>query len=278
MNLDAPSSLPAGLKNLSHSSISLYLQCPEKWRRYYVEGEYEPPKGIMVLGRAVHTAEAQSYSQMIETGEPNPMEQVLDDFVTSFAQEQAEEKAIDWQDDQPGGLKDRGVAMLGAYHKSIVPHMLPTKAEVEFNVRLRPEYDWTIKGFIDVIGGYDDGFEKHASGPHDIKTVTKANSQADVDASVQATLYTYATMQEGETEKPFRVHQLRVLAKGAQADMITTYREREAHTLYLERVAKIAREIDWRMTSGEWQGAPPSAWWCRARSCGFHPTCPMATR
>lgn len=266
------------MKHLSHTSIEQYLKCPEKWRRFYVEGAYEPPVGIMLLGRAVHDATRENYSTMIETGQPAPLEKVLDDFTSSFSLEQSREPEIDWQDDKPGALQDRGVRMLGAYQRNVVPHVLPEKVETEFNVRLMDDYEWTIKGYIDLVAGYDDGFERHASAPNDIKTVTKANSQADLDASIQGTLYTYATMPVSQSEMPFRIHQLRDLKAGAEASVLTTYRDREAHILYLERVAKIAREIDWRMSSGEWQGAPPSAWWCRARTCGFHATCRMATR
>lgn len=274
MNLEAPRTLPV---NLSHSSIELYLQCSEKWRRRYIANEYEPPVGIQVLGRAVHQAEAGSYHTMVETGQPHEIAHVLDDFSTSLDNE-AEKTEVDWQDDSKGTLKDRGTAMLAVYHRAIVPAMKPIAAEQEFHVKLHPEYEWDIKGYIDIIGSTDDGFIQSEVGPHDIKTVTKAKSQADVDSSIQATLYSYATMLEGQTSNTFRVHQLKVLKDGAHADIIETVRDREAHTLYLERVAKVAREIEWRMQSGDWQGAAPGSWWCRARSCGYFNTCPMATR
>lgn len=274
MNLDAPTELPV---NLSHSSIQQYLECPEKWRRKYIEHKREAPVGVQILGRAVHQAESQSYHTMVETGQPNTLEQVLDDFSTSLDNEEEAEE-IDWQDDTKGSLKDRGSAMLASYHKTIVPAMLPEVVEHKFNIRLRPEYKWTLTGYIDVIGGYNNGVLILPSGPHDIKTVRKAQSQQDIDASIQGTLYTYATMGTADEYKTFFVHELKVLKGGASSTIIETTRSKEAQLLYLERVAKIAREIDWRMSSGEWQGAPPNSWWCRAKSCTFFSSCPMATR
>lgn len=269
MNLEAPRDLPV---NLSHSSIETYLKCPEKWRRRYIDNEYEPAVGIMVVGRAVHHAEGQSYQEQVVTGEPHSMEKVLDEYSTSFDNE--DERGVDWQDDSPGTLKDRGAKMLSHYHRIIPHNVKPIKVEHEFKIHL-PQCNWHVKGFIDVIGSYDDGgLTMYPIGAHDIKTVKKAIPQTDLDASPQATLYTYATMEAEEQDRPFLVHQL----KTTGADLLTTTRTREMGERYMERVAKVAREIEWRMQSGEWQGAAPNAWWCRAKSCGYHATCPMATR
>lgn len=276
MNLEAPTELPKKL-DLSHTSINLYLECPEKWRRRYIDRQYEPPVGVQVLGRAIHAAEAQSYHTMIETGQPHSLEQVLDDFTTTIDTE-ATKNTVDWQKETKGETKDRGAAMLAVYHQRIVPIQQPTKAEVKFRVKLHEDYKWGINGFIDLITSTDDGFIKTPSGPADIKSVRKAKNQVDVDNDMQATLYTYATMEEEEQEKTFRIHELKVLKDGAHATIIETTRTREAQMRYLERVAKVAREIEWRFESGNWQGAPAGAWWCRATSCGYYNSCPMANR
>lgn len=46
--LDIPVRLP--INNFSVSSINTYLKCPLKWKRRYIDGEYEPPSGAMILG------------------------------------------------------------------------------------------------------------------------------------------------------------------------------------------------------------------------------------
>lgn len=274
MNLEAPNQLPGDLKHLSHSSIELYLRCPEKWRRRYLENEYEPRGGYQVVGSAVHAAEAQSYHTQKDTGFPQQVEQVLDEFSTQLENE-IERYEIDWDGEDPGAMKDRGVSMVGKYHEIIVPAMEPVSVEQEFNIRLHPDNAWTVKGYIDVIGTYDDGFIRREAGPHDIKTVKKAQ---DHTGSIQASLYTYATMQDDDVDKTFYVHELKILKDGPHADIREVHRTREAQEMYLQRVAMIAREIDWRVESGEWQGAAPGTWWCSQKYCGFWNTCPLAAR
>lgn len=278
MQIEAPNTLPGGLKNLSYSSVDLYLRCPEKWRRRYLANEFEAPVGIQILGRAVHAVEAQSYHAMLATGEPHSIVQVADELQVALTNE--DQKAeVEYPPDEPfGTLLDRGVRMLSEYHRVIVPAMQPTAVEQEFNIKLHPDHEWGIKGFIDLISGFDDGWQTLPSGPNDIKTVRKATPQGDVDASPQATLYTYATMGDDDEYKTFRVHELKDLKGGAVAEIKETTRTREAQMLYLQRVAAVAREIDWRTSSGNWQGAPPMAWWCRATSCGYHSNCAFATR
>ena len=271
---ETPTSLPGDLEHLSHSSIELYLKCPEKWRRRYLEKQYEPMGGYQIVGRAVHAAEAQSYHAMVETGFPHSIEQVLDEYGSSLDNEQ-EKGEVEWDGEDPGAMRDRGVGMLAVYHGSIVPAMLPEKVEHEFHVKLHPDNEWTIKGYIDVIGGYNDGFQEHESGPHDIKTVKKAHNY---EQSMQASLYTYATMLADDVDKTFRVHELKVLKDGPHADIREVHRTREAQLMYLQRVAGIAREIEYRVTSGNWQGAAPDVWWCSQKYCGYFPTCKFVAR
>lgn len=276
MNLEAPTELPNGLEHLSHTSVDLFLKCPEKWRRRYLEREYETPVGIMVLGRAVHAAENQNYHYMVKAGEPMPTDEVLENFSDSMDAEAQRE--VDWEKDTPGILKDEGVGLIKVYHQQIVPAMKPTRVEQEFNVRLQPHLKWTIKGFIDVIAAYDDGFQQLDSAPTDIKTVRKAKSQDMVDNDLQGSLYTFATIGDSEKDEDFRIHQLRTLKDGPHANVITTTRTREARMRYLARVAMVARQIESNVRTGDWQGAHPGSWYCGATSCGYWNTCPLVAR
>lgn len=279
MNLDAPTALPAGLENLSHSSVELYLKCPMKWHNRYVLKQYEPRQGYLMLGTAVHVAETQSYQDQVTTGEPHALEEVMDDYSTSLAQEiKTAQDEIDWGDMTAGEQKDRGARMLAEYH-SIIPKLIrPKKVESKFNIRLKPEYKWTIKGYVDVIGDMDDNFTLIENAAMDLKTVKRAMTQDDLDNSVQGTLYTYSQMLQDATMtyQPFLVHELKALKTVQSARVLQTMRTREQGDRYMERVAQIAREIDWRMETGNWQGAPPGAWWCRPKMCGYYATCPFA--
>jgi hypothetical protein len=273
LSLDAPNELP--VENLSDSSVNLFLKCPEKWRKRYLEHVYEPPIGMMLMGRAVHQAEAQSYHTMVDTGSPHSIEQVLDDFATVMDTEVSTTPHVEWQDDAPGVLRDRGVVMLKSYHETIVPAVQPTHVEHPFEVRLYPDHKWVIKGVIDIIGAYDNGFDMHTAGAQDLKTVRRKINQADLDNSTQGTLYTYATMGEDEEEKSFLVHEMK---PNGEVRVLETVRDRESQLRYLARIAMVARQIKSNMETGDWQGAAPGAWWCRQTSCGYYPNCPVASR
>lgn len=271
MNLEAPNELPV---NLSHSSIELFLKCQTKWRNRYILNQYESPVGIQVLGRAVHAAEAQSYHHQVASGQPHSLEQVLDDFTTTLENEEQQED-VDWQDETPGTTKDRGVKMLSHYHRVIPYNMKPTTVEAKFELKLKPEYKWTVRGYIDIVGGLTSTLSGETlTGVHDLKTVKKKIAHVDLEASQQATLYTYAMMNEREDELPFLVHEI----KSTESRVVHTVRSRAAGERYMEQIASIARQIERNMQTGDWAGAPASAWWCRATACGYFESCPLATR
>ncbi len=68
--IPVPISLPVRydgerLKHLSHSSYSLFLSCPEAWRRRYLKGEREKPSGAMFLGSRVDDALTHYYRRLL---------------------------------------------------------------------------------------------------------------------------------------------------------------------------------------------------------------------
>jgi hypothetical protein len=99
--LEPPTTLP--VDHLSVSSIRLFLQCPEKWRRRYIEREYEPTSGAAILGSAIGAAEGANYQQKIESGEDITEADVLDVFADEF-DERSQTQEIEWRDDKPGHL------------------------------------------------------------------------------------------------------------------------------------------------------------------------------
>lgn len=271
MNLEAPNDLPGGLKSLSNTSVELFLRCQEKWRKTYIENAYEPPWSGMILGRAVHAAETQSYASQIVTGVPHTIEQVLDDFSMTLENEEGKEAAISWDEGESAGtIKDQGIKTLRAYHATIPYIMRPTKVETKFKIRLHPEHRWTVNGFIDVIASMDDGLTQTPEAPHDLKTAKKKMPQADLDKSLQGSIYTYATMQESETTRDFIVHEL----KPNESRVVATPRTREDGEHAMELIAAVARQIERNIQTGDWQGASAWAWWCSPAKCGYFNQCP----
>src|SRR5271157_4096568 len=44
------------MRPLSHSSITMYLECPQKYKFKYIDKLPEKPKSFFSFGRSVHTA------------------------------------------------------------------------------------------------------------------------------------------------------------------------------------------------------------------------------
>lgn len=262
--LVVPRTLPE-VTSLSVSSIRTYLECPERWRRRYINAEWEPTAGRMLLGSAVHAAEGVSFTKKITTREDLPTSDVLDVYADEF-DERSEREDVDWGEDKPAKLKDSGVQVVRAYHETIAPLVQPTSVERRVAFRL-PGADWTFRGFIDLET--DDG------NPVDLKVTKRAMSAADIAENMQATAYLTARRLEqpdASVGREFEFHVLRTV-KEPDATIVLTQRTEAQQDRFLELVVRVAREIVWRAEHDVWSGAAPGSWRCSERYCGFWPTC-----
>jgi hypothetical protein len=264
LNLEAPRLLAGGrLSHLSHSSISTYLGCPERWRRRYLDLEYESPNQKMVVGRVVGRAVATGYIAKMDSGavDAGVLKDVFDDEWKEAAAED-----VDWEGMQPGEVKDAAAQSLLAYAPMMVDYS-PTTVEESFTIQL-PDTEFETIGYLDFLD---------QTNIYDLKVSAKTKNQADLDSDSQATLYVAAKQIQGDGLRPFRWHAVtRPSPKGNRAAFVTeleTTRTQAQVNFMLERIALVAREIDQRVTTGDWQGAAPGYWLCSAKSCGYHPTC-----
>src|SRR5438270_10838867 len=65
------------LRHLSPSSYSLWVSCPEAWRRRYIKGEKPPPSGSMFLGSRVDDALSAYHRWILVHGNRLALVQVL---------------------------------------------------------------------------------------------------------------------------------------------------------------------------------------------------------
>ena len=247
--IEAPTTLP--VDHLSLASVRLFEQCPERWRRRYLEREYEPPNGKMILGSAAGAAEAQSYSQQIETGECYTLEQVTDEFDAEYEDRIVREE-VDWGNDKPGELKDSGLAALEIYHQHIVPEVVAVSVEREFELTW-PGLDWNVIGYMDI--------EDVAGGVRDLKMRGKRMSQKDADADLQPTLYMAARRAEGNPAPGFHFDTM-VRSSKPTAEVVSTQRTDRQLDHMFSRIFEVAVEMEWRTLTGNWIGAAPGTWFC----------------
>ena len=67
------------MRPLSHSQITLYLQCPLKYKLKYVEKLKEKPKSYLSFGKSVHTALEYLFASRLQT--PPSLDEVLGEAV-----------------------------------------------------------------------------------------------------------------------------------------------------------------------------------------------------
>jgi PD-(D/E)XK nuclease superfamily len=262
ITIDPPARLP--IDHLSVSSLKLFMACPEKFRRRYIEREYEPPSGKMILGSAAGAAEAQHYSTVIETGEGFTTDQVVDEFSDEWDDRIARED-IQWGADNPGELKDSGVAALERYHQDVAPEIVPVSVEREFRIGW-DGVDWDLIGFMDL--------EEAGGAVSDLKMRGRKLSREDAAVDPQPTTYLYARRAEGNPASRFDFHTM-VRAKKPYAEVVPTVRTDRQLDLFADRVFQIANEMAWRAETDNWAGAVPGSWQCSQRFCGYWNSCPM---
>lgn len=266
MNLDVPRTLP--IDHLSHSSITTYLGCPEKWRRRYLDLEYEPSNPKMIVGRAVGRSVTTGYLEKMKSGIVSS-ELIEDTFETEWADTETDTE-IDWQGEEAGVVKDSAAQSLRAYAGNVMPLVLPDTVEESFEITL-PAAEWNVIGYIDIVTG---------NLVTDVKTSMKRKTQAEIDRDLQATMYVAAKQLQGaESILPaFSWHAIKRPSPAgrnpAEVEILHTTRTQMQVNQYLERIAAVAREIDWRVSTGNWQGAAPGYWLCSEKLCGYWNSCP----
>jgi hypothetical protein len=258
---ELPRVLP--VEKLSYSSIKTYLQCPERWRRRYIEGQYEPSNVNQIRGTAVHSAEGTNFRQKIFSKEDLPQSDVLDAYATSFDAELAMQELQPTSSKDIGKAKDVGARLLRVYHMTLAPQVRP--AQVERMLSLHYEgAAWSFVGKLDV-----ETVDGHVI---DIKTKDKAMPQAEVDQDLQPTAY--AALQAAHGDEPWGVeyHVLKDTTV-VEAQIQVARRSWADVEAFHDRIALIAREIVVRAENDLWQGALPGSWWCSQKWCGHWRDC-----
>ncbi len=259
--LEIPTSLP--VDHLSVSSVNLFLRCPEKWRRRYIDQEYEGPvSSNMILGSAVGAAEGHADQQVIDDGYRPSVDQVVDLFADEFEDRTGREE-IDWGERKPGEVKDTGVGAVKAYEKDIAPTFEPVSVERRFTLQLEG-VEWGFIGYFDV--------EDADGRVRDRKVRGRKLASAEADTDIQPTGFLLARRAEGNRASGF-VFDTMVKTKTPYAEPVPTDRTDAQLDAFTHRLYGIAAEIHWRLENDVWAGAAPGAWWCSNSMCGYWDRC-----
>lgn len=129
------------MRPLSHSSISLYLDCPKKWHFKYVEKIPEKPRHFFSFGKSVH--DVLEYFYDVRTLPPPSLEQLLKRYEDKWLSEGYESP------EQEAQYKEQGRRILEDYYrKHIDGFKIPYFTEYGFQLKVD---DVPVVGYVDRI-------------------------------------------------------------------------------------------------------------------------------
>src|SRR5262249_29116278 len=137
------------------SSYSLWVSCPEAWRRRYIIGEKPPPSGAMFLGSRVDDALSGYYRRILEHGDRLEVDQVLDLYREQWhagREAERDRQGIEWEGDAP----ERAAFELGRQAvelamTDLVPRLgEPVGVQRRLEFTLAPGLQWTVLCYLDL--------------------------------------------------------------------------------------------------------------------------------
>lgn len=267
--------LPRGY--LSVSQAATFIKCPRQWALLYVEQKARRASARMLQGVFVHAAVEIVLKEILATGKLPPLSLATDSFSDAF---EANKNLIDdWEDAQPGTVKDVGVECAKIFHQNAGPTSTPVSVETTFHVVIQSEdgkVRLPILGRIDstqVQAHTDDEYQQirqdlAAGRPsrkplriHDLKVSADKKNEADIENSLQFATYAHV---EGIPDV-----QIDNLVKGRAK--VPRPRYEKVTGIITPRQAKHAlRVLEGAARSialGHFPPTDPDNWWCSEKWC-----------
>lgn len=170
------------LDHISHTQISMWNRCPRQWQYRYIEDVIAPPSGALIQGSSYHRALELNFKQKITTRTDLELRAVLDEFSDQWDERLKGEEAIDWEEKEPGRMKDEGLYIAMLYHTTIAPEVQPLLVEWKSEKLLdRAESAIKVVTVIDLVTLGGTIVDHKLSG--------RAFRQEDVDKDSQLTAY-----------------------------------------------------------------------------------------
>lgn len=256
---------------LHWSALSMYMKCPEQYRRRYVMGERIPPGVALIVGSSVHvTAESNLKSKCLNGGKLLDGD-VIEDMARDTLNRKWDEEGVLLEDDEKtkgektvrGEAVDKSVRLAREHHGVLAPAITPVDAdhiERKWVITIK-QADYDLAGTTDVI---------EPSAIRDFKTGAKSKSQRDADTSDQLTLYALQRFVEtGETPDRVYLDYTADLKTGAKAASLVSVRAKADFSVLLARIETCVNAIK----AGVFPPADQSHWACDPRYCGYASTC-----
>ena len=274
------------LRHLSPSSYTLWVSCPEAWRRRYIQGEKPPPSGSMFLGGRVDDALSAYHRRILEHGDRLAVEQVLDLYREQWTAEleiERDKQGINWEEE----LSERRAFELGRQAielamSELIPNLGdPVDVQRRLEFTIAPDLEWTVLCYLDLetLREVQDG--EPAPTVVDFKVKNSLITKDKADSDPQAGLYLAGRWLEDYPASELCFAQIAKPGKRRKqmaASLVSTSRTPGQLRGVLARIALAASQIaacyERYGPDRPWGFADPTSWKCGPRYCSHYFSCP----
>jgi len=253
----------------SPSRLDMIAKCGKQYEFRYLDGIRNPPSIAMAKGSSIHSAQQENYRQKRTSFEDLPTDDLVDLAVETFrAQTTAGELALLPEEVKVGPKviiaknRDKTAKLAEYWAQNAAGRYQPKLVERWFNLQV-PDSP-PLVGVIDLL---DD-----QNRLVDLKTSGKKKSQQDADSSTQLTVY-HAAVRKITGSAPSGIYLDNIVQTPAgkmSHGIIETSRGGADLVALTHRIAAANKVVE----SGAFMPAPPGAWWCSKRWCGYFDRCP----
>jgi len=240
------------LGHVSPSQLDMWQRCPRSWEFRYVKGVKSPPAGALVEGRCYHKSLEVNFQQKINTLTDLPVDDCLDAFSTEWDKAISEVETVNWEDKEPGAIKNQGHSLVKSYITQVAPVVQPILVE-----------EWYVSDVAGVTFVMRVDLVNDVGTVIDHKTSGKSYNQTDVDKDMQASAAAFSLNRAILFE-----NHVAVKTSNPRIQIIETVRTKEDISWWLDASSAIVLQ----MKSGI---APPrpGGWHCSPQYCGYYSLC-----
>lgn len=248
------------IEHLSYSSISMYMDCPESWRRKYIAKEPTRTTSALAFGSAFHGTVERIVAHGDTQYDPLPI------WREEFDKQFTDSVSLDPDETREQHFNE-GVRILS--HEAVRNLILSIKpgrdeagnALIEQRVELQvPGVPVPVIGYIDVI--LDDNT------PADFKTSARSWTDAQAGNALQTLFYLAALNQMGREVNWRFQHIIFVKTKTPQVQVLE-HAHQPSELFFLFDVIKRV----WDGISKHVYVMNPTTWRCNERYCDFYAQC-----
>lgn len=258
--------------HISPSQLTMYFKCGEQYRRRYIQKEVIPPGISLIKGTSLHKGAEFNFKQKIKSKVDLPKKDVLDQTMSTFDLTMKHEGLLLKEEEEKRGkavvideAKKSVQVFATLYSDGVAPRYQPVLVEQRQRIELENSpYD--LLGVVDMV----DDKEKVV----DLKTGTKTKKQEDVDADSQLTFYamTHRAI-TGRDPSGLAIEQM----LDQKVPTVKTFETKRGMEDYRRLINRINAAVD-GINKGSYPPAHEGAWWCSAKFCGYHATCPYVKK